>query len=377
MAHYLFNFTKKGARKDQSLREQAVELLRAGLWGIGEKTPNKGHLAQGDRILAYVGAPERQFIGAATLTSSFHNWTSEEADRYPGDFHAGVRMTDAIVFEPAVPIDPVWPQMPSSENNPNARFFSGVVQIRAEDLKLVIVESTGPTQTEPSTHNESVAASSSNATVKALFSAVEKLRVFIASPHDPLSEDGTRAFFIDPYLKALGYKGFGDVDHGVQVESKDFADYVLRVDNEPAIVVEAKKLGTSLGADHAAQVVKYSSVLGIRWGVVTDGKILRVYDGRIPGVPPKDRLVFEIDLAGYSDFEDFQVAIYPDLALLGKDAMGSGLGLEQRAAQEAARELLTGESTATLSALQSELKDKKAMHLSDEEVAELVGKLVG
>jgi predicted type IV restriction endonuclease len=53
----------------------------------------------------------------------------------------------------------------------------------------------------------------------------------------------------------------------------------------------------------AAQVVKYASVLGLRWGIVTDGRYLKVYDPRIPNVKSEERLVFEVDLAGYSDRE--------------------------------------------------------------------------
>ena len=37
MGHYLFNFSKKGATKGQSLREQAGELLNARMWGIGRR----------------------------------------------------------------------------------------------------------------------------------------------------------------------------------------------------------------------------------------------------------------------------------------------------------------------------------------------------
>jgi hypothetical protein len=63
MGHYLFNFSKKGAAKGRTLREQASELLQVRLWGIGAKTPNRGSLAAGDRVLIYTGAPEYAFIG--------------------------------------------------------------------------------------------------------------------------------------------------------------------------------------------------------------------------------------------------------------------------------------------------------------------------
>jgi hypothetical protein len=90
MSHYLFNFSKKGAAKGRTLREQAAELLEAKLWGIGAKTPNRGSLAAGDRVLIYTGAPEYAFICHAELASATHEWSSEEAARYPGSFEGGV-----------------------------------------------------------------------------------------------------------------------------------------------------------------------------------------------------------------------------------------------------------------------------------------------
>ena len=36
MSYNLFNFSRKGAAKGKSLREQAAELLQVKMWGIGE-----------------------------------------------------------------------------------------------------------------------------------------------------------------------------------------------------------------------------------------------------------------------------------------------------------------------------------------------------
>jgi hypothetical protein len=139
MAHYLFNFSKKGAAKGKTLREQAAELLHLKMWGIGSKTPNRLALAPGD---------------------------------------------------------------------------------------------------------------------------------------------------LDRYLEALGYTELGDVQRGSPVESGNFPDYVLRVHGKAAIAIEAKKLGASLGPKDAAQVVAYCSDLGVRWGAVTDGRYLKLYDAPVLGIPP-------------------------------------------------------------------------------------------
>jgi hypothetical protein len=247
VAYYVFNFTKKGASKDKPLREQAAKLLDARLWGIGDRTQNKDSLAPGDRVLAYVGAPERAFIGHATLSSGVHTWSAAEAATYPEDWPAGVAFGDAQVWDNPVALASVWSEMPSSENNPDARFFGGVVRIKQADYERVLAErehKAPPVSTTPAIASPSA---SSDKVVDRVYTATERLRKFLTNT-SPLTEEATRAHFIDRYLAALGYSEFEDVDYGVQVESGDFADYVLRSQGKPAMVVEAKKLNAPLGA---------------------------------------------------------------------------------------------------------------------------------
>jgi hypothetical protein len=381
VAHYLFNFTKKGANQSKTLRDQAAQLLHAKLWGIGDKTANRSLLTVGDHVLVYVGAPEKAFVGHGTLSSGVHAWSSEEAAIYPENWPAGVSFDDAEVWEHPVALAAVWSKTPSSASNPDGRFFGGVVRIKKEDYETILAERSGENaqvEVEPAPTDDGVVAPSTpGTTADKLYAATEHLRKFLAQGVQPLSEDATRALFINKYLDALGYTDFGDVEYGMLVESGDFADYVLRVHGRAELVLAAKKLGFFLGPKEAAQVVKYASVLGVRWGAVSDGRYLKVYDPRVPHVKAEDRLVFEVDLAGYKDREDFDVRIYPDLELLSKESMVAGDGLERRAAQEAVRELLTTPGSKTVSALRDELKNKKLIHLGENELAEVLSELLG
>ena len=142
------------------------------------------------------------------------------------------------------------------------------------------------------------------------------------------------------------------------------------------VVIEAKKLGAKLGTTEAAQVVKYASVLPVRWGIVTDGQFIKLYDQR-PEVKPDDKLILDLDLAHYTDREDFEVTVYPKLAMLAKDAVAEGTGLEQRAAQEAIRDLLTTPTSASLNSLKTELTQKKLTQLDAQELADLLSDLLG
>jgi hypothetical protein len=122
VAYYLFNFSKKGAAKGKTLRDEAGALLQAGLWGIGEKTPHREALSEGDHVLIYVGAPEKAFVGAADLSSGVHVWTPEEEDRYPhkGTFEEGVMLEKATLWPHPVPIKTVLPSLSLYETNPKA-----------------------------------------------------------------------------------------------------------------------------------------------------------------------------------------------------------------------------------------------------------------
>lgn len=379
MAHFLFNYTSANAKKGIPLRTQAGELLKLGMWGIGPKTPNRSLLQPGDKIVAYVGAPERTFVGRATIASVVHAWDSEESAKYPGGFAEGVSLSDMLIWEHPLPIKSVWGQTSAAKKNPNHNWQAGVVRLAAEDFGLIVSKADGSSttavapETPPSVGPVPKAAEADM--VDQLFAVAEKLRAYLATGDVNLSEDGTRAHFINHLLESLGYTGLEDVEHGVPVESGDFADYVLRV-GERVACVEAKKLSAPLASKEAAQVVKYASVLGLRWGILTNGRYVKVYDVRVPNVPPYERLVFEVDLADYKNREDFEAQVFPTLSLLARSTIATDTGLQRRAAALAVQDLLTAPASATVAALREELKSARLIALSSHEVGELLAEML-
>lgn len=392
MAHYLFNFSKKGAAKGRTLREQAAELLEVRLWGIGAKTPNRNSLTADDRVLIYVGAPEYEFVGHAELASPTHQWTPEEAARYPGSFEGGVAFQSADVWRHPVPIKTILSKLAMSEKNPGAHFFSGVIRITQDDYATAVNAGTGQVPVAGTVGGADAPAHQGAAAVRAivpgpegdadsdlLFRTTEKLRRQIAKGvgGQTLSEYDTRAVFIDKYLEALGYTEIDDVQRGSPVESGNFPDYVLHVNGKPAIAIEAKKLGAQLGPKEAAQVVAYCSNLGVRWGAVSDGRYLKLYDAPLLGVAPHERLVLSVDLADYKNREDFEARILPGLELIAKTELESGAGLQRRVTQEAVRELLTSSGSRTLKGLRRELDETNGIKVTPSELAELTSELLG
>ena len=85
-------------------------------------------------------------------------------------------------------------------------------------------------------------------------SVLQRVKEYLAEVGGKLTEADTRAFFIDPLVASIGYSGFADVAREVFVkDTKDFLDYVLRVDGQARVAVEAKAIGHDLTDGDAGQ----------------------------------------------------------------------------------------------------------------------------
>jgi Type I restriction enzyme R protein N terminus (HSDR_N) len=373
---WVLNFTRSGTRDKKLMPQQARRLLELGLWGIPESAQAKEKFSAGDRVLAFVGAPDRVFVGDAKIAAGWHTWTPKEARAYApvGGFEAGLRLTDCRCWEKPLPIQAVWPQTQRARTNPQAHWYGATGRLAAADFDLIVeaalCESPAVTRKTASAVSPERPSDSD-----ALFVEAERLKSFLKSPRS-LNEDGTRAFLIDKWLAALGYGDFDDVEHGSSISSGEVPDYVLYSNGRRVMAVEAKQIGYPLGAKEAAQIVKYGSVLGLRWGMLTDGRRLQLYDIPVEGLDPEDRLVLSVDLAEFADREDFDTRIWPVANLLSKNSMQTGDGLERYAARELIRTLLTTERSAATMALKDELQRRRVL-LSPLEIVALVQELIG
>jgi hypothetical protein len=127
VAHYLFNFAKTDS-SGPAPREAAAVLLRARMWGVEADEAHGSSLAAGDLALIYLAAPERLFIGRSELASGVHEWTTAEAEMYPGDSAGGVLLAQVEEWDPPVPMSAVLSQIDKSEKA-RADFDVGVVRI--------------------------------------------------------------------------------------------------------------------------------------------------------------------------------------------------------------------------------------------------------
>lgn len=91
--------------------------------------------------------------------------------------------------------------------------------------------------------------------------------------------------------------------------------------------MEAKALDVAVAdANGGAQVVQYAVILGVEWGVVTNGRQWRLYQTSAKG-PLADKLILSVDLIGWESDSQFET-VFDQLWLVSKESLGSGAGPE-------------------------------------------------
>ena len=149
---------------------------------------------------------------------------------------------------------------------------------------------------------------------------------------DSYTETEARVEFIDPLFEALGWdmsnrKGAANSLKEVLREESQLIessakrpDYTFRIGGERKFFVEAKKPSVDItrSRDSAFQVRRYGWSAGLSVSVLTNFRIIRVYDTRTsPGITddPDVALVFEMK---YQDYPD-KLTLLMDF--LGRDAV--------------------------------------------------------
>ena len=110
------------------------------------------------------------------------------------------------------------------------------------------------------------------------------------------SEALTRYALIDPLLRELSWD---TSDPGMVMpeyrSGSGSADYALLSNGQPVIMIEAKKLGTTLGYDVISQILTYCQIQGTGFFCVTDGRLWEIYETHKP-VPIDDKRIVRFDL---------------------------------------------------------------------------------
>jgi hypothetical protein len=114
------------------------------MWGIGGDEKHRDALAPADLVLIYLAPPKQEFIGRAELASAVHDWTSAEAEVYPGDSPCGVVLSHVEEWDPPVAMNTVVPRIdlegsnPLVQQNAKAGFQTGVIRITPHEYETVL-----------------------------------------------------------------------------------------------------------------------------------------------------------------------------------------------------------------------------------------------
>ena len=117
--------------------------------------------------------------------------------------------------------------------------------------------------------------------------------------HLSKNEIRTRNVLIDPVLRSLGWDVSVledvDVEYGAGQKHVDYA--LLGKDKKPVVLIEAKKLDSNLDS-HRAQLLTYSTEIGVPYAVLTDGNRWDLYD-IWQKKPMAERKLFELIIASH------------------------------------------------------------------------------
>ncbi len=138
-----------------------------------------------------------------------------------------------------------------------------------------------------------------------LLSLVERLRERIDVHGDKLRQNEalTRYALIDPLLRELGWDTEDPALVIPEYKTDDgWPDYALLSEGKPVMMVEAKKLGTSLQGKVISQGIGYCLEQGTPYFSVTDGRLWKIYETHRP-VPIDEKRIAEFDLKNGSAAE--------------------------------------------------------------------------
>lgn len=204
----------------------------------------------------------------------------------------------------------------------------------------------------------------------AIAHTLAEVKSFLAQETPPrLSEADTKAYFIEPLIRALGWEGIGVVTREYYVRnSQEFIDYLLKGPTGPLIAIEAKTIQAELIDKHAAQLVQYCAVEGIEWAVLTNGRELHLFNTFLKRDLAAKR-VMRLDLLAFNTDDEFN-GVFAQLWQLSRERMTTPSGvrswMHQRRMDSRLRELLVNPGSSIIQHLEEVLQDAEIQATSQD-----------
>ena len=146
MNYWIFTVT---THKDYNITGEEIfnQRMEDRFWGLGERTPNRQNLSEGDKVVYYIGVPQKVFGGTTTLASPSFKLNDSQKKQYGHgtEFYEedyGVFLKDIDIWHAPKSVEGLIPRLEFIENKQfwGAYFQGGVRQITEGDFKIIIGE---------------------------------------------------------------------------------------------------------------------------------------------------------------------------------------------------------------------------------------------
>jgi len=119
--------------------------MQDSFWGLAERTPNRGNLQAGDRIVFYLGVPERVFAGTAIAATPSFELSQPERERISHgnplfDTEHGIKLSDIVTWETPKLVPDLLDELDFIENKEywGSYFQGGVRGITDKDYAVIV-----------------------------------------------------------------------------------------------------------------------------------------------------------------------------------------------------------------------------------------------
>ncbi len=146
MNNWIFTVTAH-KNSDYSLTSQEVYDTRMTdeFWGLNVNTPNLKNLQQGDKVVFYLGRPNKAFAGTATLASPVFDVPDSQKEKYSHGIsfykpEVGVLIKDVHTWEEQKTVESLLDKLTFIKKSESwqSYFQGGVIRITNEDFQRIM-----------------------------------------------------------------------------------------------------------------------------------------------------------------------------------------------------------------------------------------------
>ena len=146
MNYWIFTVTGQRFGKEvYTSKDIFPQRMEDQFWGIGDKSPNRKNLSKGDKVIFYIGLPDKVFGGEATLVTPSFQLAEEQKRKFAHEKQVytteyGVFLEGINIWDKPKLVEDLIPDLSFIDNKEFwfAYFQGGVRQITESDYRTII-----------------------------------------------------------------------------------------------------------------------------------------------------------------------------------------------------------------------------------------------